>query len=1061
MALARVLAESFPASPTLELSSTLLVTVFAALVASGVDGCLSRRRTKEERADVSSAFVPLFLAAIYLFWSGVAPHIGCTLLAGSLVLSALLMVRSAPWVSSRSAVLPFSRLVIVVLAGSVFAFYLRTLGPTVGRADTFEFQVVAPTLGVAHPTGYPLYILCGRLFSLLPIGSIAWRVNLTSAVFGTLAVVFLYRWIQRLTGRPLASLIAAWALAFSRVFWSQAIVAEVYALHNMFVAAVLLVLLHATRNGWRVGRLQTQHERESGTREASRGKRRALNPVYVLSLLLGLSFANHLTTALLLPAVGLTLLFVRPRMGWREWLTAVGLVLLGFLLYLYIFFRWPMLHDGVWMSLGEFWRYITGQQFGGALSFSAWRTDPTRYQIVGRLLREPFGWPGLLLAATGLLWLALKRWRVALVTLMVFLAYVWYALSYYVPDVSVFLLPAHLVLAAWLGVGMVVVLKLRGFLPSRVPQIGLMGWGDGAPSASRGVLMSLFALLPLWLLWTNLPLVNQNRERDDYTWGDRVLDLPLASGAAILADSVRIAPLYYLQRIEGRRPDLDMLVLADEATYRAELVARLDAGQTVYLARFLPGLEGLYSLRSLGPLTEVGLVPVSEPPPFDRAFAVRFGRTSATSDTKEEDLELLGLTGPVSGPDGGTGLTLYWRARVPVSEVYHVRLRLVDGNGQVWWESKGRHAANNYYPTPAWRSGEVVADYHEIPPTAIDASGMSDAYALQLGLFRPFSDEGLFAQDGETWVSLTQLALPARTDKEAPLHPLRARFIMPSGATALTSDAGWHWRDSGQGLALLGVDAPHVVPAGTLVELRLHPVGVETGRSVDAALQGSLSLTWTDRSGHSLAAPVVEALGWSRLSLKAPTSIGDYDLRLAVVDQQARFLPARCGWLARPTRDCVLATLRVTGATAAALADFGGRMLLLDTEIDAPSVSENATLVLFPGQTLAPTLSWQGLRPMHEDYTISIQLVGPDGRLHGQTDAWPVQGTLPTSQWSPGKRITDPYRVTLSPDAPPGRYRIGVVVYLLATQTRLALLDGSGRAMGDIAWVGEFDVIQR
>jgi hypothetical protein len=96
---------------------------------------------------------------------------------------------------------------------------------------------------------------------------------------------------------------------------------------------------------------------------------------------------------------------------------------------------------------------------------------------------------------------------------------------------------------------------------------------------------------------------------------------------------------------------------------------------------------------------------------------------------------------------------------------------------------------------------------------------------------------------------------------------------------------------------------------------------------------------------------------------------------------------------------------------------------------------------------------------MEEDYTVSVQLIAPDGRLYGQTDAWPVQGTLPTSQWSPGQRIADPYDVTLRADAPPGRYQVGVVVYLLATHTRLPLLDESGRASGDIAIVGELDVV--
>jgi hypothetical protein len=98
---------------------------------------------------------------------------------------------------------------------------------------------------------------------------------------------------------------------------------------------------------------------------------------------------------------------------------------------------------------------------------------------------------------------------------------------------------------------------------------------------------------------------------------------------------------------------------------------------------------------------------------------------------------------------------------------------------------------------------------------------------------------------------------------------------------------------------------------------------------------------------------------------------------------------------------------------------------------------------------------------MDKDYTVSVQLVGPDGRLYGQMDAWPVQGTLPTSQWTPGQRVSDPYQVVLAPDAPPGRYRVGVVVYLLATQTRLPVVDTLGRAIGDIAWLGELEVVDR
>ena len=64
-------------------------------------------------------------------------------------------------------------------------------------------------------------------------------------------------------------------------------------------------------------------------------------------------------------------------------------------------------------------------------------------------------------------------------------------------------------------------------------------------------------------------------------------------------------------------------------------------------------------------------------------------------------------------------------------------------------------------------------------------------------------------------------------------------------------------------------------------------------------------------------------------------------------------------------------------------------------------------------------------------------------------DAWPVQGTLPTSQWTPGEVISDPYLVQLSGDLPPGDYRLHVGLYLLATGERLAVVDESGAARGD------------
>jgi hypothetical protein len=86
--------------------------------------------------------------------------------------------------------------------------------------------------------------------------------------------------------------------------------------------------------------------------------------------------------------------------------------------------------------------------------------------------------------------------------------------------------------------------------------------------------------------------------------------------------------------------------------------------------------------------------------------------------------------------------------------------------------------------------------------------------------------------------------------------------------------------------------------------------------------------------------------------------------------------------------------------------------------------------------------------------------VGPDGRLYGQADSWPVQGTYPTSQWAPGSEVEDRYAVPLGADAPPGSYRVEVGWYHLETMQRLQILDEKGDPMADSFAVGAFDITQ-
>jgi hypothetical protein len=95
---------------------------------------------------------------------------------------------------------------------------------------------------------------------------------------------------------------------------------------------------------------------------------------------------------------------------------------------------------------------------------------------------------------------------------------------------------------------------------------------------------------------------------------------------------------------------------------------------------------------------------------------------------------------------------------------------------------------------------------------------------------------------------------------------------------------------------------------------------------------------------------------------------------------------------------------------------------------------------------------------MDQDYTVTIQLVGPDGQVRGQVDSWPVQGTRPTSGWASGDSFSDAYQVALAPDAPPGQYRLIVGWYLLATMERLPVVDPMGHPVADHVVVAELEI---
>jgi tetratricopeptide (TPR) repeat protein len=186
-----------------------------------------------------------------------------------------------------------------LLGVGALALYLRTLAPSLPTGDSGDFISASYVLGVAHPPGYPLYTMLGHLATLLPVGNPALRINLTSALFGALAVGLVGALIARIVldaGRRPAALAAAVitgavALAVSTAFWSYSIVTEAFALNAALAALILLLAVM----WWQ--------------------EPRRFRLLWALGLVGGLSLAHHQTIILLGPAVLLLLAVGLRRLG--------------------------------------------------------------------------------------------------------------------------------------------------------------------------------------------------------------------------------------------------------------------------------------------------------------------------------------------------------------------------------------------------------------------------------------------------------------------------------------------------------------------------------------------------------------------------------------------------------------------------------------------------------------------------------------------------------------------------------------------------------------------------
>jgi hypothetical protein len=403
-----------------------------------------------------------------------------------------------------------------------FAAYLPTVLPGVAFGDWGEMQVQPTILGIAHPTGYPTYLLLAHFAELVPLASVAFRANVLSAVFVALALATVVLIEVRLGVRPILALAAALALGAVGTLWAAATVAEVNPLHLLFAALILHRALV-----W--------------------AERQRVVDLAIGGLLIGLSLGNHLLTLAIAPLVAVFVVWSGRRVfALRPALLLVPLVAvaIGLSVYLYIPIRAaqdpPLAYNHPTTVDAVMW-LVTGVQFRSQFDFLTSNGPAELLAALPSLAGLAEARATLILPILGLIGLVALAFRrpavAALVAAMLLTGvYVW----------ANYLRLEHYLLVPWLLVGIGAGVALEAIV-ERVP-----GWAGGVAA-----LAVLFAVA-LGISTARVADLSEDRSGEAYV--SSVME-SLPRDAVILSQWDTSTPLWYGQLIAGDRPDV--LVLDD------------------------------------------------------------------------------------------------------------------------------------------------------------------------------------------------------------------------------------------------------------------------------------------------------------------------------------------------------------------------------------------------------------------------------------------------------------------------------------------------------------------
>jgi hypothetical protein len=716
---------------------------------------------------------------------------------------------------------------LLLFATGLYA-YTITLAPTVLEGDKALFQYTPYVLGVTYPTGFPLYILLGKLWlTLFPFGEIAWRMNFLSALCSAAALPMLYNAIRRLlspsqregnlvTSPPLGgvgggsrwpALVAVLTFATLPTFWHWSTVAKTYPLNILLLAGTLYFLALALEQQQEAANYTTRNmeyasrplRSDRNTHPVSRIIYHVLrityhtSPLAIPALLLGLQISVHNTAVLLIP--GLLLLawlnFRQYLLNRKLFLVHALLLILPGLFYLYIPLRaewliaqygreeaiqWGLLADFYQSGLAGLVDYFLATKFTGGI-VTNWGLMPERFMSVYvPLLTSNFHLLGIILGVLGGLGLAILRPRIFWPLFLIYVVPIPFVLTYDQGEQSAFLIPSFLMFSIFVGSTLTLVNQLLAIRNTQYTIRNIHHASCFMFHVSRFAPLLIFLILIPFLF---LPQIRYNYNRLEAKWNQAIYDEradalshPLEPGATLLAHWGDLTSFWYMQHTENRRPDLRGLYPPTE-----EIITKwfADGGSNLYIAGELqdwpPGLQERYQLIPWGRLVRIAphdVAPESLLPALPHTFEVTFD--SQDADNK---LRFIGVDYPPQAMGGSDyTITLSWQALTDLPPETTISPRLSQGEAIV--AQLDDSLLSGWFPGDTLPAGQYVLSYVPIP---IPLGTLPGQYRLQLVVYTDHTQPWTTSK-GATLLDLGEVEIvspptdyrPASTTATLPHH---------------------------------------------------------------------------------------------------------------------------------------------------------------------------------------------------------------------------------------------------------------------------------------------------